>query len=134
MTQPKAWREAGDVTELRVQLKYRELGYVLLSPVTSSSYTPFDLVLYRDGVFKRVQIKTGYKSNKPASTLSFHTRSSNGVCYHGSIDVFAVVDPLHLSIYEVPVSVIGPEQTRATLSFLADPRLSALRASQFKLE
>jgi hypothetical protein len=45
----------GDLGVFKAQLDLYEKGYLILSPQTEHS--PFDLVIYKDGTFKRVQIK-----------------------------------------------------------------------------
>ena len=48
-----------------------EQGYLILQPVTE--HAPFDLVAYKDGIFKRIQVK--YKSLDKTGALTVHFRS-----------------------------------------------------------
>jgi len=57
---------------LKAQVSLYEQGYLILQPVTE--HAPFDLVAYKDGFFKRVQVK--YKSLDKTGALTVHFRSS----------------------------------------------------------
>lgn len=48
-------KNKGDLGVLKAQLDLYEKGYLILTPQTEHS--PFDLVVYKDGIFKRVQVK-----------------------------------------------------------------------------
>jgi hypothetical protein len=48
-------KEKGDLGVLKAQIDLFEQGFTLFVPLTEHS--PFDLVAYRDGVFRRVQVK-----------------------------------------------------------------------------
>lgn len=45
----------GDFGVLKCQVSLAEQGYTILNPATE--HAPFDLVAYKDGVFKRIQVK-----------------------------------------------------------------------------
>ncbi|PIR26813.1 MAG: hypothetical protein COX62_02500 [Deltaproteobacteria bacterium CG_4_10_14_0_2_um_filter_43_8] len=64
-------KEKGDLGVLKAQVDLHQQGFTLLNPVTE--HAPFDLVIYRNGIFKSVQVK--YKSlDKTGSlTLGFRT-------------------------------------------------------------
>lgn len=64
-------KEKGDLGVLKAQVDLYEQGYLILQPVTE--HAPFDLVAYREGVFKRVQVK--YKSLDKTGALTIHFRS-----------------------------------------------------------
>ena len=64
-------KEKGDLGVLKAQVSLYEQGYLILQPVTE--HAPFDLVAYKDGVFKRVQVK--YKSLDKTGALTVHFRS-----------------------------------------------------------
>ena len=48
-------KDKGDLGVLKAQLDLFEQGYTVLLPLTEHS--PFDLVAYRDGEFRRIQVK-----------------------------------------------------------------------------
>jgi len=48
-------KEKGDLGVLRAQVEIAEQGWMVLLPLTEHS--PFDLVAYKNGVFKRIQVK-----------------------------------------------------------------------------
>ena len=61
----------GDLGVLKAQVSLYEQGFLILQPVTE--HAPFDLVAYKEGVFKRVQVK--YKSVDKTGALKIHFRS-----------------------------------------------------------
>ena len=61
----------GDLGVLKAQVSLYEQGYLILQPVTE--HAPFDLVAYKDGFFKRVQVK--YKSVDKTGAITVHFRS-----------------------------------------------------------
>lgn len=65
-------KEKGDLGVLKAQLDLFEQGFVILNPVTE--HTPFDLVAYRNGEFKKIQVK--YKSVDKTGAITVHFRSS----------------------------------------------------------
>lgn len=64
-------KEKGDLGVLKAQVSLYEQGYLILQPVTE--HAPFDLVAYKDGIFKRIQVK--YKSLDKTGALTVHFRS-----------------------------------------------------------
>jgi hypothetical protein len=64
-------KEKGDLGVLKAQLDLFEQGFVILNPVTE--HAPFDLVAYKDGLFKRIQVK--YKSVDKTGSITIHFRS-----------------------------------------------------------
>ena len=64
-------KEKGDLGVLKAQLSLFEQGYLILQPVTE--HAPFDLVVYKDNAFKRVQVK--YKSLDKSGAITLHFRS-----------------------------------------------------------
>ena len=65
-------KDKGDLGVLKAQLDLFEQGFMILNPVTE--HAPFDLVGYRGGEFKRIQVK--YKSLDKTGALTVHFRSS----------------------------------------------------------
>lgn len=87
----------GDLGVLKAKLDLFEKGFLILNPETE--HAPFDIVIYKDGVFRRVQVK--YKSLNSKGTLEITFRSnystSNGVrtkaVDKSEIDVYAIYCP-----------------------------------------
>ena len=65
-------KEKGDLGVLKAQVDLFEQGFMILNPVTE--HAPFDLVAYKQGEFKRIQVK--YKSIDKHGCLTLHFRSS----------------------------------------------------------
>jgi hypothetical protein len=61
----------GDLGVLKAQVSLCEQGFLILQPVTE--HAPFDLVAYKEGLFKRLQVK--YKSVDKTGALTVHFRS-----------------------------------------------------------
>ena len=64
-------KEKGDLGVLKAQLDMYEQGFTILNPVTE--HAPFDLVIYKEKKFKRVQVK--YKSVDKTGSITVHFRS-----------------------------------------------------------
>ena len=64
-------KQKGDLGVLKAQVDLYEQGWLILQPVTE--HAPFDLVAYKDGLFKRVQVK--YKSLDKTGAITVHFRS-----------------------------------------------------------
>jgi hypothetical protein len=64
-------KEKGDLGVLKAQVSLCEQGFTILLPATE--HAPFDLVAYKDGIFKRVQVK--YKSLDRTGAVTIHFRS-----------------------------------------------------------
>lgn len=90
-------KDKGDLGVLKAKVDLFEQGYLILNP--ESEHAPFDLVIYKDGVFKTVQVK--YRSLNKRGTLEIAFRSShcntNGVVNKDVdkeiIDIYAVYCP-----------------------------------------
>lgn len=64
-------KSKGDLGVLKAQLDLHEQGYLILIPITE--HAPFDIVAYKDGEFRRIQVK--YKSLDKTGALTVHFRS-----------------------------------------------------------
>ena len=62
----------GDLGVLKAQVDLYEKGYLILTPQTE--HAPFDLVIYKAGIFKRVQVK--YRELNKKGILEIRFRSS----------------------------------------------------------
>ncbi len=58
-------KDKGDLGVLKAQVDLTEKGWLILKPQTE--HAPFDLVIYKDGTFKKVQVK--YRSLTKSGTL-----------------------------------------------------------------
>ncbi len=82
---------------MKAQLDLFEQGFIILNPVTE--HAPFDLVGYKDRVFKRIQVK--YKSVDRTGSITVHFRScwadKNGTHMRqvdkGGIDLYCMYCP-----------------------------------------
>lgn len=63
-------KNKGDLGVLKVQLDLYEKGYLILTPNTE--HAAFDLVAYKDGIFKRVQVKY-WAAKNDVITVPFKT-------------------------------------------------------------
>jgi hypothetical protein len=126
----------GDLGVLKAQVSLYEQGYIILQPVTE--HAPFDLVAYKDGFFKRVQVK--YKSLDKTGALTVHFRSSwadkNGTHMKavdkGQIDLYCIYCPETDECYyfdpkkfdkSVTLRVETPKNNQSTnVKFVADYR------------
>ncbi|MCI0763617.1 group I intron-associated PD-(D/E)XK endonuclease [Bacillus sp. TL12] len=87
----------GDLGVLKAQVDLYEKGYMILVPYTEHS--PFDLVIYKDGVFKRVQVKYRELNEKGILEIRFRSSysTSNGVAIKSvdkeEIDIYCVYCP-----------------------------------------
>ena len=129
-------KEKGDLGVLKAQVDLFEQGYLILQPVTE--HAPFDLVAYRDGEFKRVQVK--YKSLDKTGALTVHFRSSwadkNGTHLRAvnkdQIDLYCIYCPNTNECYyfdpknfdkSVTLRVEAPKNNQlANIKFVADYR------------
>ena len=64
-------KEKGDLGVLKAQVDLHEQGFQILNPVTE--HAPFDLVIYKDKTFKRVQVK--YKSVDKTGKMNIRFQS-----------------------------------------------------------
>ena len=75
-------KDKGDLGVLKAQLDMYEQGFIILNPVTE--HASFDLVIYKEREFKRVQVK--FKSVDKTGSITVHFRScwadKNGTHMH----------------------------------------------------
>ncbi len=90
-------KNKGDLGVLKAKLDLFEQGFLILNPETE--HAPFDLVIYRAGVFRRIQVK--YRSLNKRGALEIAFRSSHcdtkGVVFRAvnksEIDLYAIYCP-----------------------------------------
>ncbi|MBT2754544.1 hypothetical protein J7E71_01120 [Mesobacillus foraminis] len=85
-------KHKGDLGVLKAQVDLYEKGYMILYPQTE--HAPFDLVIYKDQVFKRVQVK--YRELNRKGFLEVRFRSSYSTS-HGIVT--KMVDKKEIDIY-----------------------------------
>jgi hypothetical protein len=96
--------QIGDISEAIVRARFIEKGYVVLIPQNSA--LRYDIVVEKDGIFQRVQIKTGRLLD--GETVYFSASSKDAVTkadvhYHGCIELFAIYCPQNEQVYVMPV-------------------------------
>ena len=64
-------KKKGDLGVLKAQVDLHQQGFEILNPLTE--HAPFDLVIYKNNTFRRVQVK--YKSVDRAGTLAIRFSS-----------------------------------------------------------
>ena len=68
---PHHTKDKGDIGVLKAQADLASQGFMVLHPLTE--HAPFDLVIYRGGLFQRVQVR--YGACKPNGTVNVRLRS-----------------------------------------------------------
>lgn len=106
--------QIGDISEAMVRARFIEKGYVVLVPLNSG--LRYDIAVEKDGIFKRVQIKTGRLLDNDVilfntSSLDPSTRNSQ-VDYYGDIDWFAIYCPQTKKTYLLNVDEAPPNNCR----------------------
>jgi hypothetical protein len=87
-------KNKGDLGVLKVKLDLFQQGFVILTPETE--HAPFDLVIYRNGVFRSVQVK--FRNLNKHGVLQVPFRS----CYSTSKGVITKeVNKAYIDIYAV---------------------------------
>lgn len=90
-------KNKGDLGVLKAQADLCEKGYMILTPLTE--HASFDLVAYKDNVFKRVQVKYRALNSKGVLEVRFSSSYStaNGVMTNivdkREIDIYCVYCP-----------------------------------------
>ena len=101
-------KRIGDVSEVTVLAALVREGYRVLQPYGENSR--YDLVIERDGVFSRVQVKTGRLRNGAVLFNAYSSHAHRGGAatrgYHGEIEFFGVYCPDTEGVYLVPVDDI----------------------------
>lgn len=65
-------KSKGDLGVLKAKVDLHEQGYMIFNPETE--HAPFDLVIYKDGDFKTVQVK--YRSLRKNGTIEIVFRNT----------------------------------------------------------
>lgn len=101
-------KEKGDLGVLKAQVKFAEKGYKILEP--KSEHLSFDFVVYKNSIFKRVQVK--YRAKKKGRIhIPFRTSwSDKNGCHNkpinrSEIDIFCIYCPNTDKCYFINLSV-----------------------------
>ena len=90
-------KNKGDLGVLKVKVDLHQQGFILLNPETE--HAPFDLVIYKEGTFKSVQVKYRSLNKRGAIEIAFRSCycDSNGLVtkpvFKDYIDIYAVYCP-----------------------------------------
>lgn len=127
--------QKGNLAELKIAVKLTESGKNVLRPFGEGSR--YDLLLDDNGVFKRIQCKTGRLRKgtivfKTASGFSWKTGRRT---YKGQIELFGVYCPDTDKCYLVPVnSVPGKSAARLRIDPAGNNQLKHMRfAKDFEI-
>jgi len=114
-------KNSGDLGVFKVQVDLHEKGYIVSVPLTE--HAPFDLVAYKNGSCKTIQVK--YRSTREdRGTITVHFRSSysdsNGLHTQkvdkDGIDVYSIYCPNTDSCY-----YLSPDEFGETVSLRVEP-------------
>lgn len=113
-------KDKGDLGVLKAQLDLFQKGYMILLPQTE--HAPFDLVIYKDGEFKRVQVKYRELNKKGIIEVRFRSSYNNSKgTVTKSIDKLEQRDgylvPLQLHNLELPRQIADIESDLTCFSF-----------------
>lgn len=129
-------KSKGDLGVLKAKLDLHQQGYLILNPETE--HAPFDLVIYKDGVYKSVQVK--FRSLSRNGTLQIPFRScysySKGVVSKAidksAVDIFAVYCPETDSCYYFDPKQYGETVTLRVNASLNNQSLGVHLADDFR--
>jgi hypothetical protein len=96
--------QIGDISEAIVRARFIQKAYVVLVPQNNG--LRYDIVVEKDGIFQRVQIKTGRLMDNEAvyfRASSVDSLTKADIHYHGHIELFAIYCPHNQKIYVMPV-------------------------------
>ena len=122
-------KNKGDLGVLKVKLDLFQKGFLILVPETEHS--PFDLVIYKDGHFKTVQVKFRNLSRRGVLEIPFRScySTSKGIITKGIdkavIDIYAVYCPQTDECY-----YFDPKQFNKSLSLRVN---ASLNNQQFRI-
>jgi hypothetical protein len=108
-------KQKGDLGVLKAQVDLFEQGFTILAPMTE--HAPFDLVAYRKGEFKRIQVKYRKLDQQGKIDIKFSTCWSDRQGTHtvpidkAEVDVFCIYCPDTDECYYLDPSVYGSNAT-----------------------
>jgi hypothetical protein len=108
-------KQRGDITVAKILAICLTKGWHVLLPFGDT--LRYDLVLERQGIFERIQCKTGWLRDGvirfAASSSSLHRKDGKRKSYRGQIELFGVYCPDNQKTYLIPVNDVG--RTEGTL-------------------
>jgi hypothetical protein len=87
-------KRKGDLGVLKAQVDLHQQGFLILNPATE--HAPFDLVIYKNDHFKRVQVKYKSVDRTGSMTISFRSCWADKIGTHMS-----QVDKQEIDLYRV---------------------------------
>jgi hypothetical protein len=108
-------KQKGDLGVLKAQVDLFEQGFIILAPMTE--HAPFDLVAYRDGEYRRVQVKYRKLDQHGKIDIKFSTCWADRNGTHtvpvdkSEVDVFCVYCPDTDECYYVDPKAYGLNAT-----------------------
>jgi hypothetical protein len=108
-------KQKGDLGVLKAQVDLFEQGFTVLVPLTEHS--PFDLVAYRDGEFRRVQVKYRKLDKSGKMDIKFSTCWTDKHGTHtvpvdkNEVDLYCVYCPDTDECYYLDPKVFGSNAT-----------------------
>jgi len=105
----------GKTTEAKVLSALVDAGKSVLIPWNDER---FDFVVYEDGAFQRIQVKTGCLKNGYVlfRTVSVHSQGTHRRTYEGEVDFFGVYCPDNQTCYLVPAESLPKEMASLRLT------------------
>lgn len=127
-------KQKGDISEAQALAALLQNGLNVLVPFGDRNR--YDLVVEENGVFTRIQVKTGKLDRNAVrfSTRSMTTENGKWVkrTYHGQADIFMVYCPDNGKLYTVPVAKCGADEVALGLGQRRGNQHAARRAEDFE--
>ncbi|MBL7740565.1 MAG: hypothetical protein JNK14_15205 [Chitinophagaceae bacterium] len=129
-------KNKGDLGVLKVKVDLYQQGFLILSPETEHS--PFDLVIYRGGMFKTVQVKFRNLAKNGVLEIPFRSSysTSKGVRTKSVdktlIDIYAVYCPQTDECYYFDPAKFNKSITLRVKTSLNNQRMRTHPASDFR--
>lgn len=101
-------KDVGNISELAIIIEFRKKGIPVFIPFGDSC--PFDLVIYVNDKFYRIEVKTGRSSKNGCIIFNAYMttydkgRNRKDVDYVGKIDFFGVYYPQSEQCYLIPIN------------------------------
>ena len=122
-------KRVGDISELRVMLALVNAGYRVAIPFGEDQR--YDLIIEKDNVLSRVQVKTGRLRNGVILFNCFSSHAHRGGAtvrmYTGEVEFFGVYCPDMDSTYLVPITQIDVQRGWLRVSPVKNGQIKGLR-------
>lgn len=129
-------KNKGDLGVLKVKVDLFQQGFLILTPETEHS--PFDLVIYQNGVFKSVQVKYRKLSRNAVLEIPFRNSysTSRGVktkaVNKALIDIYAIYCPQTEECYYFDPKLYNKSLTLRVKTSLNNQQLKIHSAAAFR--